>query len=154
MTMTERSVSHATFAVERVYDASPARVFAAWSQPEAKRRWFVGPDNFEKSNHQLDFRIGGQESVSGGAPGGPVYHYQATYQDIVPDQRIVTTYEMLMDDRRISVSVATVELKREGQGTRLVLTEMGAFLDGLDNVQQRQEGTRGLLDNLGKALAG
>jgi uncharacterized protein YndB with AHSA1/START domain len=34
----ERSVTHATFAVERTYDASPARVFAAWAEPERKAR--------------------------------------------------------------------------------------------------------------------
>lgn len=152
--MTQRSVSHATFVIERSYDVPPARVYAAWSDPKAKGRWFVGPDNFESSDHKMDFRIGGKESVSGGPPGGPVYSFAATYQDIVPDQRIVTTYEMHMGEQRISVSLATVELKPEGEGTKLVLTEMGAFLDGLDNVQAREEGTKVLLDNLGKALAG
>jgi uncharacterized protein YndB with AHSA1/START domain len=151
--MSERSVSHATFVIERTYDASPARVFAAWSEPEAKARWFVGPDNWRKSNHQLDFRVGGTESVSGGPAGGPIHYYKATYQDIVPNQRIVTTYDMMMDETRISVSVATIELKPAGQGTRLILTEQGAFLDGFDSVQSREEGTQGLLDNLGKALA-
>lgn len=152
--MTQRSVSHATFVIERSYDVPPARVYAAWSDPKAKGRWFVGPDIFESSDHKMDFRIGGKESVSGGPPGGPVYSFAATYQDIVPDQRIVTTYEMHMGEQRISVSLATVELKPEGEGTKLVLTEMGAFLDGLDNVQAREEGTKVLLDNLGKALAG
>ena len=38
--MRQRSAHHATFVIERIYDASPARVFAAWSEPEAKARWF------------------------------------------------------------------------------------------------------------------
>ena len=152
--MTERSVSHATFVVERTYDASPARVFAAWSSREAKGRWFIGPEEWKKSDHRLDFRVGGEESLSGGPPGGPVYYYRATFQDIVPDNRIVTTYDMLMDAQRISVSVATIELTPVGTGTRLVLTEQGAFLDGLDTVQQREQGTNELLDKLGRALAG
>lgn len=152
--MTERSVSHATFVIERVYDAAPARVYAAWSSHEAKGRWFVGPDEWEGSDHKMDFRVGGQVSVSGGPPGGPIYYYRATYQDIVPNERIVTTYDMLMGEQRISVSVATLELKPEGSGTRLVLTEQGAFLDGLDNAAAREEGTRQQLENLAKALAG
>jgi uncharacterized protein YndB with AHSA1/START domain len=150
--MNERSVTHATFVLERTYDASPARVFAAFASPEAKRAWFVGPDEYKKSDHTLDFRVGGREHVSGGAPGGPTFRFDATIQDIVPDQRIVTSYDMHMDDARISVSLATVELHAAGAGTRLTYTEQGAFLDGFDSVESREEGTAGLLDKLGAAL--
>jgi uncharacterized protein YndB with AHSA1/START domain len=150
--MSKRSTRHDTFVIERTYPSSPARVFAAWSDPKAKARWFVGPDNWEKSNHALDFRVGGRETVSGGPPGGPVHSYSALYQDIVPERRIVTTYEMHMDKTRISVSLATVELEPDGDGTRLIYTEQGVFLDGHDNVASREKGTRDLLDNLAAAL--
>jgi uncharacterized protein YndB with AHSA1/START domain len=151
--MPERSVTHATFVIERTYPASPARVFAAWASPAAKGRWFVGPDEWEKSDHKLDFRVGGRESVSGGPPGGPVHRFNNLYQDIVPNERIISSYDMHMDDKRISVSLATVEFKAAGTGTRLVYTEQGAFLDGYDKPADREHGTRALLDNLDKALA-
>jgi uncharacterized protein YndB with AHSA1/START domain len=143
--MTERSVNHAEFTIERSYDAPPARVFAAWATPEAKGRWFVGPDDWESSDHDLDFRVGGREHVSGGEKGGTLHSYDALYWDIVPDERIVSTYEMYQDDVRTSVSVATIELKPDGDGTRLVYTEQGAFLDGYDSAQSREHGTGGLL---------
>ena len=41
--MTERSVVHSTFVIERLYPAAPSRVFFALSNPAAKRRWFVDP---------------------------------------------------------------------------------------------------------------
>ena len=44
--MTERSVTHATFVIERTYHASPARVFNAFADQAAKARWFAGPDDF------------------------------------------------------------------------------------------------------------
>ena len=116
--MPERSVTHDTFAVERTYDASPARVFAAWADPEAKSSWFGPPD-----------------------------------EDIVPDERIVYAYDMHLEDTRISVSLSTVELKPDGDATRLIYTEQGAYLDGLDSSEQRQGGTGGLLDALGEYLA-
>jgi uncharacterized protein YndB with AHSA1/START domain len=150
--MTERSVNHATFVVDRTYDAAPSRVFAAWADRAAKARWFVGPDEFTNSGLELDFRVGGRERVSGGDKDGPVHSYDATYRDIVPDERIVYTYDMYMDETRTSVSVATVEFKPDGEGTRLVFTEQGAFLDGHDNADERERGTRGLLDNLEAAL--
>jgi len=150
--MVERSVTHATFVIERSYDAPPALVFAAWATPAAKGKWFVGPDAWEKSDHALDFRVGGRERVSGGPPGGPIHIYNALYQDIVADRRIILCYEMHLDERRISLSLATVEFMPEGDGTRMIFTEQGAFLDGYDNAGQREQGTRDLLDNLGAAL--
>jgi len=150
--MSTRKVTHATFTIERTYPASPARVFAAWSEPVAKARWFVGPDAWQKSDHQLDFKVGGRERVSGGPKGGPVHVYEARYQDIVPNERIITSYDMHLDDKRISVSLATVELEPEGAGTRLVYTEQGAFLDGYDDAGSRERGTRDLLDKLDAAL--
>lgn len=150
--MTKRSVTHSTFVVERTYEASPARVFAAFADPEAKRRWFKGPDEWESGEYELDFRIGGRERDSGGPKGGPVHSLEALYWDIVPNERIVTTYDMHMDDVRISVSLATVELKPAGAGTRLVYTEQGAYLDGYDDAGLREQGTAGLLDALGESL--
>jgi uncharacterized protein YndB with AHSA1/START domain len=148
--MSERSVTHETFAVERTYDASPSRVFAAWADPEAKARWFGDPDSGVEE-FELDFRVGGRE-FNRGMVEGNAYTYEARYQDIVPDERFVYAYDMHMGDQRISVSLGTVELSPEGEGTRLTYTEQGAFLDGLDSAAQRQSGTGQLLDALGKYL--
>src|SRR5439155_11067198 len=94
---TPRSVTHATFVIERTYPATPARVFAAFADPAIKSRWFGSPDS-HTSDHALDFRVGGREIVRGGRPDGPIYTYEAEYQDLVPDQRIVSTYAMDMGD--------------------------------------------------------
>jgi|ERR687887_12580 uncharacterized protein YndB with AHSA1/START domain len=148
------SVTHATFVVERTYEASPERVFTAFADPRERGQWFVGPDGWEESGHKFDFRVGGTESVSGGPPGGPVHHYHATFQDIVPNERIISSYEMHQDDVRTSVSLATVEFHHDGTGTRLVYTEQGAWLDGIDSAESREEGTSVLLDQLGVHLKG
>ena len=148
--MTDRSVTHATIVVERTYDASPARVFAAWAEPAVKVRWIAGPEYWESGNYELESRVGGRERISGGPPGSPVHiFYDAMYRDIVPDQRIVLTYDMYQGETRISVSLATVELKPVAAGTRLTYTEQGAFLDGHDVPELREQGMGTLLDALG-----
>jgi uncharacterized protein YndB with AHSA1/START domain len=149
--MTERSVTHATFTLRRLYKAAPSQVFAAWTSAQSKGRWFGAPDE-GTTTLELDFRIGGREHSQGLAPNGRMYRYDALYQDIVPDQRIIYAYDMHIDDERISVSLATIEFKPESGGTRLVLTEHGAYLDGLDKPEDREHGTNFLLDALGAVL--
>lgn len=135
------SVEHATFSLERTYDAPPSRVFAAWADPEAKAQWFGG------LQFSLDFRVGGEETNTGGP-----FRYHATYRDIVDNERIAYTTDMYRDGRLMSISLATIEFAAEGDGTRLTLTEHGAFLDGLETAAEREHGTGLLLDKLGEAL--
>jgi uncharacterized protein YndB with AHSA1/START domain len=148
------SVAHSTFVLDRTYPVSPERVFAAWASVEAKSQWFGDPDAWEEPDaHTLDFRVGGSEHLRGSAPGGPVFRYDATFCDIVENERIVASYDMHMNEQRISVSLSTMELTPVPGGTRLVLTEQGAFLDGLDTNEQREQGTNEILDKLGAVLA-
>ncbi|HWY90840.1 MAG TPA: SRPBCC family protein [Solirubrobacteraceae bacterium] len=146
--MSDRSAAHSTFVLERDYDASADRVFAAWADKRAKGQWF-GPSEGE---HELDFSEGGRERLLADVHGA-VYTYEALYQDIVPDERIVFTYNMERDGRRISVSVTTVELLPSGEKTRLRYTEQGVFLDGEDKPDLREQGTKEMLENLAAALA-
>ena len=147
--MSNRSATHSTFVIERNYDAPPARVFAAWADANAKGQWFGAPGEQE---HELDFREGGSERFKADV-GGAVYSFDAVYEDIVEDERIVYTYNMLRDGVRMSVSVTTVELLADGPGTHLRYTEQGVFLDGQDTPEQREHGTKELLDKLAQALA-
>ncbi|MFI6757558.1 SRPBCC family protein [Micromonospora sp. NPDC050417] len=150
--MSQRSITHASFVIEREYAASPARTFAAWADPSVKTRWFGDPDGSGASEYHLDFAVGGRETSRAPLADGSTYSYNALYQDIVPNERIVYTYDMHLGDDRISVSLATIEFRPEGTGTRLVLTEYGAFLDGHDKPADREQGTGDLLNALGAEL--
>jgi uncharacterized protein YndB with AHSA1/START domain len=140
---------HATFTIERDYPFPIQRVFAAWADPEAKAKWFAGPKDWKLKHRDQAFRVGGAEHLSGVWPNGKTTHFDARYFDIVPNERIVFAYEMHVDATRISVSLSTVEFKpgKDG-GTKLVLTEQGAFLDGFDDAGGREKGTEGLLNAL------
>lgn len=142
--MTARSATHATFVIERKFKQAPERVFNAFADADAKARWFSGPpDQWTQSLREFDFRVGGRERLIGAWTGGKVSSFDSVYQDIVPNERIIYSYAMEIDGTPISVSLATVEFKPAGKGTRLVITEQGAFLDEFVDGDGREHGTRG-----------
>jgi uncharacterized protein YndB with AHSA1/START domain len=156
--MADSSVIHDMFSIERTYPAAQSRVFAAFASKEAKDTWNddpdLGPAQGDASLKEFDFRPGGRERF-GFEYDGKSYRYDALYYDIVPDQRIVYSYEMYADDARISVSVATIEFAKSGDGTALTWTEQGAYLDGIDGPQAgdiRKGGTEEILDGLARYL--
>jgi uncharacterized protein YndB with AHSA1/START domain len=146
--MRDRSVQHDTIVLDRTFDASVTRVFAAWSDPEAKARWDVPEEDWEIIDFTSDFRVGGREVSRFGPPGGPVYTSDGRYEDIVPNARIVMAGTMSSEQQRVSTSVMTVEFLEAGTRTRLILTEQAAFLDGADTPASRRSGWSGILDKL------
>jgi uncharacterized protein YndB with AHSA1/START domain len=144
----ERSQTHATFVIERSIGAPVARVWRALSDNDERSRWFGGGDAFEAHENSHDFRVGGRAVEAGQWHGGPTSQFRSTYTDIVDQVRIVFTYDMWVDERHISTSVTTIALEPDGEGTRLTYTEQGVHFDGLDTVEGREEGSRGLLDQL------
>jgi uncharacterized protein YndB with AHSA1/START domain len=151
-TANQSSVVHSTFSIERTYPVPPSRVFSAFANQAAKRRWFAEGEGWEVEEFTLDFRVGGREFSRFRFEGGAPIRNETVYQDIVPDRRIVFAYSMTVGDQRISVSLATVEIESSGDGTHLVYTEQGAFFDGADGPEGREGGIRELLEKLGEEL--
>jgi uncharacterized protein YndB with AHSA1/START domain len=147
-----RAAVHATFSIERVYQVSAEQVFHALSDKAAKARWFAGGEGYTVLEREMDVRAGGREKVTGRWANGTISAFDAVYFDAVKNERLVYAYEMHINGRKISVSLATVELKPEGAGTRLVITEQGVFLDGYDDAGAREKGTGSLLDRLAESL--
>jgi uncharacterized protein YndB with AHSA1/START domain len=148
-----RSAVHATFQLERTYPAPIARIWKALTDETAKQKWFSGPsDSWEMLERHMDVRVGGTERLKGRWKSGMVSAFAATYHDVIPQERLIYSYEMHIDDRKISVSLATMQLKAAGGQTTLIVTEQGAFLDGYDDAGSREQGTGFLLDALGASL--
>jgi uncharacterized protein YndB with AHSA1/START domain len=149
-----RSAVHAVFHLERTYDAPAGRVWKALTDEKAKAKWFSGPSGrWELIERQMDVRVGGTERVKGRWEGGVVSTFDAVYHDVVPNERLIYSYVMHLDDRKISVSLATLQLTADGAKTTLQISEQGAFLDGYDDAGSREHGTGFLLDALGASLA-
>jgi uncharacterized protein YndB with AHSA1/START domain len=155
--MPETAVTHSTFVVERNYPQSPDRVFAAFAHPARKRRWYAEGDH-EIKEYEMEFRVGGSERLhyrfkEGHPIAGSEINNESTYQDIVPENRIVFTQKMALNGKPISVTLVTLEFLASGTATNLVLTNQGTFVDWPEGAQMIEHGWRGLLENLGKHLA-
>lgn len=149
------TVTNAAFTIERVLSASPARVFAAYASLEAKSAWFKAPADIETLNRDFDFRVGGKERFHARWPSGMVTDFQATYHDIVENERIILAYDMFHNGDKLSVSLQTLEFRTEGAGTRLIHTEQGSYLiGGAEAVKSREHGTTWHIDNLVAILEG
>lgn len=153
-TTIERSQTHHNFVIERTYDVPLAAVWKAFADEDSKRGWFGdGGGEYELTEFVHDFRVGGHDVNEGRFHGGVVSRYVSTYTDIVPERRIVTSYDMWIDGNHISTSIVTISLEDGGESTNLTYTEQGVHLDGFDNGTMREEGTKGILDGLGAWLA-
>jgi len=152
--MEQQSVIHNTFVIERNYPVPPERVFGAFADPVKKRRWFVDGGGNQVEHYEMDFRVGGKEHARFGHSGpvkGMAFTNDASFQDIVPNRRIVLASKMAVGDKCISASLLTVEFLPSETGTDLILTHQGAFFEGADGPEMRAVGWRKLLERLAEA---
>lgn len=156
--MSERSVVHNTFVIERSFEQSPRRVFKAFADRGEKRRWFAESESFETQQYGMDFRVGGAEDAryrmneKTPLPGSTI-SYKGTYLDIVPEERIVTVSAMSLREHPISATLVTFEFLPQGEGTKLVCTHQGVFFEGSDGPERRRGGWERLFDQLERQLA-
>lgn len=156
--MEEPSTIHSTFVIERRYPVPAATVFQALADPARKRRWFAEGESHDIEVYALDFQVGGVERARyrfkpGGPFAGVALNNQGVHLEITPERRVVIASTMAMEDRIFSASQVTFELLPTADGTTLVCTHQGAFFEGSDGPEMRQDGWNKLLDQLARFLA-
>jgi uncharacterized protein YndB with AHSA1/START domain len=134
---------HGTFTIRRVWAASPQRVFNAWSDPELKSQWFSGPpERWTLIRRSMDFRVGGTEVLEGRFnESGKATLFEARFHLIEPNQRLVYAYDLHHSGSFHSVTLSSLTLEAEGNGTVVSYTEQIVFLDGQDGTPSRRHGT-------------
>ncbi len=156
--MSEPTVVHDTFTLERTYAAPTARVFAFLSEPGKKQVWYAAAEGRDVAAFEMDFRADGVERLTirlgqdTPFPGTEVVN-AGRYEDIVPDQRVVMSGSMSLGGRRISSHLVTIELADVVGATLLRVTHQAAFYEGADGPERRRGGWEVLLANLDRALS-
>lgn len=150
--MTDHSQVHATFVIERTYPQAAEQVWHALSDNDARDQWFGAGEAFDVREKTHEFKVGGHGYEEGQWHGGPQSTFQSTYTDIVDLRRIVFTYDMWVEGQHLSTSLTTITLDPTDDGTRLTYTEQGVHFDGLDSVEGREEGSKGLLEQMAAYL--
>ena len=142
-------VTKPSLTVKRRLNAPPAKVYAAWTDPEKIARWFA-PANAKTDSVQadIDARIGGRFRISYSTD-DEYYEVGGVYREVVPNQRLVFSWAWHSTPER--ESQVTVTLKPDGDGTLLTLHHEQLFDQAARDGHER--GWTGMLDNLEKHLA-
>ncbi len=143
-------VTRPSLTLKRRLNAAPAKVYAAWTDPQKIARWF-GPASVKAGTERadIDARVGGRFRISFTKEDGEYSEVGGVYREVVPNQKLVFSWAWHSTPER--ESQVTVELKPAGDGTWLTLTHEQFFDQAARDGHQR--GWLGLLDKLEKYLA-
>src|SRR5258707_7526840 len=102
--------------IKRHLNAPPAKVFAAWTDPEKVKGW-MAPGEVKALHAESDLRVGGRYRWVMQAPSGEEHDVSGVYREVVPNQKLVFTWAWKTTPER--ESLVTVLLKPDGDGTLL-----------------------------------
>jgi uncharacterized protein YndB with AHSA1/START domain len=146
---------HGTFAIKRVWAATPQRIFNAWADPTMKAQWFRGPPRkWSEVRRSMDFRVGGIEVAEGRFDdSGMTTLFEGRYHVIEPGRRLVYVYDLRLAGELHSVTLSSLDLEPDGDRTRVSYTEQIVFMDGQDGIEKRREGTEEAFATIENMLA-
>jgi uncharacterized protein YndB with AHSA1/START domain len=146
--MDTQTATKPSLTIKRRLKATPAKVFAAWTDPEKVKGW-MGPGEMKAAHAECDVRVGGRYHWVMRAPSGEEHDVSGTYREVIPNEKLVFTWAWKTTPER--ESVVTVLLKPDGDGTLLTLTHEQFFDE--DARDRHQGGWNGALDKMEKLFA-
>lgn len=146
--MVTAAITKPSLTLKRRYNAPPARVFSAWTDPEKIGRW-MGPEGVETLSAEIDARGGGRYRLIMRSPDGETHDVSGVYREVVPDRKLVFTWAWKSTPER--ESLVTVLVEPDGDGTLLTLTHEQFFDEPARD--RHQHGWNGSLDKLARFVA-
>jgi uncharacterized protein YndB with AHSA1/START domain len=133
--------------IKRRFNASPAKAFAAWTDPEKVKHW-MGPGEVKVLSTECDARAGGRYRWVMQAPNGEVHDVSGVYREFVPNEKLVFTWAWKSTPER--ESLVTLTFKADGDGTLFTMTHE-QFFDETAR-ESHNKGWTGAMDKLGAYL--
>ncbi len=146
--MVTQTASKPSLTIKRRLTAPPAKVFAAWTDPEKVKGW-MGPGEVKVLHVESDLRTGGRYRWLMRAPSGEDHDVSGTYREVIANEKLVFTWAWKTTPER--ESLVTVLLKPDGDGTLLTLTHEQFFDE--EARDRHQSGWNGAMDKLEKFMA-
>ena len=104
--------------IKRRFNAPPAKVFAAWTDPEKVKRW-MGPGEIKALRVESDPRQGGRYRWVMKSPDGEEHDVSGIYREVIPNEKLVFTWAWKSTPER--ESLVTLTFKADGDGTIMTL---------------------------------
>jgi uncharacterized protein YndB with AHSA1/START domain len=150
-----------SFTIPLELAAQPERVWPLFADLPLRKKWVRMPGPSSTSTHEFDFRVGGSERLTNTFQSGDIsetLENRSTFHDIIPNERIVLSYEAIVGELLRWVALVTVDFAPTAEGTHLDWTEHYSFVrlrtpGGVDDVKHLIGGTRLRLNGLVAAVA-
>ena len=142
--MSTQTATKPSLTIKRRLNAPPAKVYAAWTDPQMIARWF-GPAGVESVEAKTDLRIGGRYHIIMHVPGDR-HDVMGVYREVMPNEKLVFTWAWKSTPER--ESLVTLTFRPDGAGTLLTLLHE-QFFDA-DARDRHQQGWAGAIDKLEK----
>jgi uncharacterized protein YndB with AHSA1/START domain len=136
-------------ALDRTYPVAPEKVWRAWTDPEAVKRWWGPTPGEPVSVAELDVRVGGRFRIVFGGPDGKAHECAGVYREVVPNRKLVFTW-CWPNSTPERVSVVTISFLASGKGTELSFRHAQLFDEKARDDHKR--GWTGLLEKLDQYL--
>jgi len=135
--------------LERHYPVAPEKVWRAWTDPQAVKRWWGPTPGEPVSLAELDVRVCGRFRIVFGGPDGRLHECAGTYKEVVPNKKLVFTWSW-PNSTPERVSVVTIVFKDLNGKTELVFKHEQLFDEAARDGHKR--GWTGTLDKLDEFL--
>jgi uncharacterized protein YndB with AHSA1/START domain len=136
-------------ALTRHFKAPIDKVFRAWTEGEALKRWFHPRDDMATVVAEVDLRVGGRYRIVMQEPSGEQHRVGGVYREIVPNAALVFTWAWESTPER--ESLVSLRFDAAEGGTRLTLVHE-KFADEAAR-DRHAEGWAGCLAMLDRSLA-
>ena len=134
--------------LKRRLNATPERVYTAWTDPEQVAQWF-GPPHIETVEADADARKGGRYRIFMRSKDGEEHDVRGIYRKVVPNRELAFTWAWQSTPER--ESLVTILIKPDGDGSLFKLTHEHFFDEiARDN---HNEGWSACLDALERYIA-